>query len=328
MTKAKNIGLFILLIIQAVLIVYLYRPGQGAPPRATSLFSGLRPETVVSLAITDNMGKTISLARIKQAWTVGSNGYPGDNDKIDNLIRRIAGLKSSRLVSRTKGSHSRLRVGDELFNRKIVLSGPGRKQVVTFFLGTAPSARTIYLRRAGEDEVYEVGGLSLWKLNTDNESWWQKKYVAVKPADLRSLTLTNHEEIDLQRDAKGDWRLTGTPADRKLDKNRVTKFLNTVCRISISGYEGKDFTPSDKAVATITYKTADKTFTLRVWPGDKKANQQIIKKSQSRFYARLEPYILQDTLELKKSDLLLKLKPPSRKPPAAAKKKGAPAPAK
>ncbi len=42
MTKAKNIGLFILLIIQAALIVYLYRPGQGAPPRAMSLFSGLR----------------------------------------------------------------------------------------------------------------------------------------------------------------------------------------------------------------------------------------------------------------------------------------------
>ncbi len=323
MTKAKNTGLFILLIIQAALIVYLYRPGQGAPPPATLLFSGLRPATVTSLTITDNMGKTIRLAKIKQAWTVGPDGYPGDNDKIAGLIRRVAGLKSSRLVSRTKGSHSRLKVGDELFNRKIVLSGPGLKTAVTFFLGTAPGARTIYLRRAGEDDVFEVSGLSIWKLQTGKESWWQRNYVTVNPADLLSLTLTNHEEINLQRDAKGNWRLAGAPADRKLDKNRVTKLLNTVCRIAISGYEGKDFTPKDKAIATITYKTQDKTFKLRIWPGDNKANQQIIRNSQSRFYARLEPYVLQDTLELKKSNLLLKLKPP-----AAAKKKGGPAPAK
>ncbi|GBE13482.1 hypothetical protein BMS3Bbin14_00490 [bacterium BMS3Bbin14] len=328
MTKAKNTGLFILLIIQAALIVYLYRPGQGAPPPATLLFSGLRPEMVTSFTITDNMGKTISLAKIKQAWTVGSDGYPGDNDKINNLVRRIAGLKSSRLVSRTRGSHSRLKVGDELFNRKIVLSGPDRKKAVTFFLGTAPSARTIYLRRAGEDDVYEVSGLSIWKLQTDKESWWQRKYVAVKNADLQSLTLTNHGKIiSLQRDAKGNWQLAGTPADRKLDRNRVTKLLNSVCRISISGYEGKNFAPRDKAIATITYKTRDKTFKLRIWPKNNKANEQVIKNSQSRFYARLEPYILQDTLELKKSDLLLKLKQPSKQPPAAAEKKGAPAPA-
>lgn len=325
MTKTKNTGLFILLIVQAALIVYLYRPGQGAPPPAASLFSGLRPETVTSFTITDNMGKTISMAKIKQAWTVGPDSYPGDNDKINSMIRLVAGLKSSRLVSRTKGSHSRLKVGDELFNRKIVLSGPGRKKAVTFFLGTAPSARTIYLRRAGDNDVYEVSGLSIWKLQTDKESWWQAKYVAVNPADLRSLTLTNHEEISLQRDAKGNWHLAGAPADRKLDKNRVTELLNSVCKIFISGYEGKDFTPHDQAVATITYKTRDKTFNLRIWPKDNKTNEQVVKNSQARFYARLEPYILKDTLELKKSDLLLKLKTPTT---TAEKKGGGPAPAK
>ncbi len=312
MTKAKNTGLFILLIMQAALIVYLYRPGQGAPPPAASLFSGLRPKTVTSFTITDNLGKTLRLAKIKQAWTVGPNSYPGDNDKINNMIRLVASLKSSRLVSRTKGSHSRLKVGDELFNRKIVLSGPDHKKAVTFFLGTAPSAKTIYLRRAGDNDVYQVNGLSTWKLPTDQESWWQVKYVAVNQADLQSLTLTNHGQINLQRDAKGKWRLTGTPDDRKLDRNRVTKLLNTVCGISISGYEGKDFTPQAKAIATITYKTRDKTFNLRVWPGNNKADKQVIKNSQSRFYARLEPYVLKDTLELKKSDLLLKLKQPSK----------------
>ncbi len=324
MTKAKNTGLFILLIIQAALIVYLYRPGQGALPPAASLFSSLRPATVTSFTITDNAGKTISLARIKQVWTVGPDGYPGDNDKINNMISLIAGLKSSRLVSRTKGSHSRLKVGDELFNRKIVLSGPGGKKAVTFFLGTAPGARTIYLRRSGDNDVYEVSGLSTWKLQTDKESWWQRKYVTVKHADLLGLTLTNHETISLQRDAKENWRLAGAPADRKLDRNRVTKLLNTVCKIVISGYEDKDFTPHGQAIATITYKTRDKTFNLRIWPRDNKTNVQVIKNSQSRFYARLEPYILQDTLELKKSDLLLK----HEQPPAAAAKKVSPAPAK
>lgn len=317
MNKAKNTGLFILLIIQAALIVYLYRPGQNAPPPATALFSDLQPGKVTSFTITEQTGKTITLTKVKQAWTVGSSNYPGDNDKINHMLKRIADLKSSRLVSRTKGSHSRLKVGEELFNRKIALSGPDGQKAITFFLGTSPGAKTVYLRRAGDVDVYEVSGLSTWQLQADNNSWWQEKYVEVNPADLQSLTFTGPDKITLQRDPKGNWQLADAPADRKLDTKRVEELLNTVSDISVSGYEDKDFKPHGKPMATLTYKTKDKDFNLQIWPTDKKAGEQIVKNSQARFYAKLEPYILKDALSLKKSALMIKAPPAAQQ---AAKK--------
>jgi len=322
MNKAKNTGLVILFIIQAALIVYLYRPGRNAPPPATALFNGLQPDTIISLTITEDTGKTISLTKIKQTWTLGSNGYPGDNDKINNIIKRIANLKSSRLVSRTKGSHSRLKVGDKLFNRRIVLSGPDRKKAITFFLGTAPDAKVIHLRRAGDDDVYDVSGLSFWQLQANSDSWWQTKYVMVNSDDLQSLALTKSgNKITLQRNAKGNWQLAGAPADCKLDGKRVAELLNTVSEISVSGYENKDFKPHGKAMATLTYKTRDKSFNLQIWPTDKKTDEQIVKNSQARFYAKLEPYVLKNTLELKKTQLLLKAPPAKKKD--GSKKDGA-----
>lgn len=309
MNKAKNTGLFVLLIIQAALIVYLYRPGHNASPPAAALFNGLHPDAVTSFTITEDTGKTISLTKKKQTWTVGTNHYPGDNDKINKMLKRIADLKSSHLVSRTKGSHSRLKVGDELFNRKIVLSGPNLKKDITFFLGTSPSAKTIHMRRAGDDDVFEVSGLSAWQLQADNDSWWQTKYVAVNPADLQSLTLSNSANITLQRDDKGNWLLAGAPADSKLDSKRVSKLLDTVSEISISGYEPRDFKPHGKAIAVLSYKTKDKSFALQIWAKDDKSNQQVVKNSRASFYAKLEPYILKDTLELKRSELLLKTPP-------------------
>jgi len=309
MNKAKNTGLFVLLIIQAALIVYLYRPGRNAAPPATALFSGLHPDAVTSFTITEDTGKTIQLTKIKQVWTVGPNNYPGDTNKINKMLKRIAELKSSHLVSRTKGSHSRLKVGDELFVRKIVLSGPDLKKAITFFLGTAPSAKTIHLRRAGDDDVYEVSGLSTWQLQADNNSWWQTKYVTVNPADLQSLTLSNSANITLQRDAKGNWQLADTPAGAKLNSKRLSELLNSVSEISVSGYEPRDFKPHGKAIAVLNYKTKDKSFALQIWPKDDKSNQQVVKNSQARFYAKLEPYILKDTLELKRSELLLKTPP-------------------
>lgn len=312
MNKSINIGLFVLLIIQAALIVYLYRPGQNNAPPAASLFSGLQADTVNALVITDDNGKSVHLTKSDDHWTVGDNQYPADNDKVKNIIDRIAKLQSGRLVARSKGSHSRLKVGDRMYNRKVVMTAAGQKDI-TFFLGTAPSSKSIHLRRAGDDDVYEVSGLSSWELPADEESWWQTKYVALNPTDIQGLTLSGSETISLHRDAKGDWQLAEAPAATTLDNKKMANLLRAVSKISISAYENKDFTPHGKPVATITYKTKDKSFDLTIWPQDKKANEQVIKTSTARFYAKVRPYTLKEVLDLKKADLVKPVPGPKQK---------------
>jgi len=323
MNKAKNIGLSVLLIIQAALIIYLYLPGRNNAPAAAALFNGLSTETINSLTITDDSAKSIHLDKTAEHWTVGDNKYPADTSKIKTIIERIAKLKNSRLVSRSKGSHSRLKVGEQMFKRKVTMKGSTGKDI-TFFLGTSPSSKTIHLRRAGDDDVYEVSGLTAWQLQAENKSWWQAKYVTVNPADLQSLTISHDSastakgkgNISLNRDAKGNWQLSGAPAGSKLDEKRIGSLLETVGEISITDYEDKAFTPQGQAISTITYKTKDKSFALQIWAKkDDKANSQIIKNSASKFYAKVSSYILKDTLELKQADLITKTEPkPEPKP--------------
>jgi len=308
MNTKKNIGLFILLLVQAALIVYLYQPGRNAAPPSAPLFNGLNADNVRTLSITDDSAKSVRLTKTATGWTVGDNNYPADGSKIKGIIERISKLKNSRLISRSKGSHSRLKVGKEMFKRRVTMTGSAGKDI-TFFLGSSPSAKAIYLRRAGDNDVYEVSGLTAWQLQTDNDSWWQTKYISIDQAKLQSLTIKGKEDISLSRNAKGGWQLAGAPAGSKLDKAGIRKLLDTISEISITGYKAPDFAPHGKAVATITYKTTKK-FNLQIWPKkDKKADEQIIKTSAAKFYAGVSSYVLRDVLALKRADLLTKPKP-------------------
>ncbi len=308
MNTKKNIGLLVLLIVQAALIVYLYQPSRNTAKPAAAIFNNLQADMIKSLTITDANAKSVHLAKIAGHWTVGENKYPADSGKIKGIMQILRKLKKSRLISRSRGSHSRLKVGEQMFKRKVSLTKSNGKKL-TFFLGTSPSSKTIYLRRAGDNDVYEISGLTTWQLQTDNNSWWQAQYVTVNQAKLRGLSIKGKNAIALTRTAKGNWQLTDAPATSKLNSKRIGQLLDTLSGVFITGYEAKNFTPKGKAVATITYKTNEKSFNLQIWAAkDKKADTQIIKNSMSKFYARISSYILQDTLNLQPADLLTKPK--------------------
>jgi len=315
MNKTKNIGLLILLLIQAGLIVYLYQPAASARP-AAAIFADLQPQKVNGISITDDNAKTIVLRREGGGWLVGADKFPGNGGKIERIIKKIAALRQNRLVARSKGSRVRLKVGDELFNRKITLS-TAAGQKFTFFLGTAPSSKSVHLRREGDDNIYQVSGLSTWQLGVDNPSWWQTKYVDIKPEDLTALSLKGKENIELSRAGKKAWQAAGAGAGQVVNKPRLNRLISTVCALDITSYQAADFKPSGKAVAVITYKLGakSKTVELKIWPPNVKTSDQVIKSSDSKFYARLPSYILKDTLGLTSSDLLQNKK---QKPVAVA----------
>lgn len=320
MNKTKNIGLFILLLIQAGLIVYLYQPSASAKP-AAAIFADLQPQKVNAITITDENGKTITLRREGNGWLVGADKFPGNGEKIERIIKKIATLKQTRLVARSKGSRVRLKVGGKLFNRKITLSAKAGNKL-TFFLGTAPSSKSVHLRREGDDNIYQVSGLSTWQLGVDNSSWWQTKYIDIKPEDLTALSLKGKKNIELSRDGKKAWRAAGAGAGQEVNTPRLNGFISTVCALDVTSYQAADFKPQGKAMAVITYKyktgAESKTLELKIWPPNAKTSDQLIKSSASKFYARLPSYILKEPLGLSSSDFLQNKK---QKPLTAPKKK-------
>lgn len=304
MNKTKNTILFALLVVQAALIAFLYRPGQNAAPPAANLFKGLAPEHLTAMTITDEQGKSISLLK-KEGWQLSQGEYPADQIKIEGLIKRLADLKSSRLVSQTTSSHGRLKVADSDFNRKVEL-GLGDAKTV-FFLGTSPSAKSIHLRLADAKEVYQITDLAAWEVQTDKESWWQAKYLSQPSANLTGLTITNPQgTIELVPDGKKGWQLKADPTTA-LDAKRLETLVNAISDVTVVSYLAKDFAPKGQALATVAYQNKEGSTTLQVWAKDKKEDgDQVVKSSSSPFYAKVKDYVIKDALEIKQGDLIAK----------------------
>lgn len=336
MNKTKNTILFVLLALQVALIAFLYRPGQHAAPAAANLFKSLSPDQLTSLMITNEQGKSISLLK-KEGWQVSPGEFPADPTKIEGLIKKLADLKSSRLVSQSTSSHARLKVADGDFNRKVEL-GQGEAKT-TFFLGTSPSAKSIHLRLSGAKEVYQINDLAAWEVQADKESWWQTKYVSHKSDDLTGLTLSNGAgSIELVHDAaKKSWQLKSAP-ETTLDPQRLETLLTSLLEITIDSYQAKEFTPKGQAIATVTYQTKDGESTLQVWakdpvppsPGADKGKaaegSQVIKSSTSAFYAKVKDYVVKGILETTLDTLTAKAAPEAKE--AAAMPTPAEAPVK
>jgi len=303
------------LVLQLAITAYVYRPGQGPAQETREFFSGLSPSQVTAMAITDDEGKSITLNKGDKGWTVGPAGYPGDKEDIERVLKKITGLKASRIVTRTRASHPRLKVADTLFNRKVVLTTSGGEKI--FYLGAAPSAKTIHLRMDGEDEVYLVKDLASWELQTGKESWWQGKYVDWNQEKLTGLTVRNaNGEIILGRDKDGGWVLEGGE-DARGDKDKIISLVSTLSTISVADYLPPDSeTPAADPVATVVYRQKDGEVTLTIWPKTKDENDYTAKNSASPFFATIRGYVVEDILKARKDDLIA---PPA---PDTAKEEG------
>ena len=295
--------LIVLLVLQAAVIAYLYRPGQTQTNPSVSLMDTVDAKTVSAMTITDENGDTIMLSKEGPEWVVGSDKFPADQLTVENGINKICGLESARLVSRTKSSHNRLKVGNELFNRKVVLGSD--QGDTTFFMGTAPSSKSVHLRISGHDEVYQVAGISAWELQPEQDSWWKSKYVTLEPEAIQGVSITNAlGTLNLIRTGdEKNWQF-GEEVSGVLDQAKASALIRTISNISISEYLKKDFAIDTPPVCTIEYQVDTENISLQIWPKSEDNDDHVAKLSNAAFFTKIRAYILQEALGATSQGLL------------------------
>ncbi len=286
MGKYTNQALALLLLIQILLIAFLYWPRpQTAAPGITFL-EEISAEAIQRLEISDDQQNTISLSRKQANWVITSHDdIPAESAKIETLLTKLTALESSRLVTRTESSHLRLKVGPA-FIRKISLSlasGASR----TLYLGTSPSYKTVHVRQEGDNNVYLARDLSSWEAPADLPYWWRTAYLDVDPQTLTTVTLKN-SVTDIQLEKKGEeWFLAGMASDRQIDPDALNEFLVSVSRLTVSEYLTKTESnePFEPAI-TLLLGTATDTVTVTIGPEDEETKTRILTSSTSPFQAR------------------------------------------
>ena len=306
MTK-RNIFLLAILLLQIVLIGYMYRPGKETVAPVVEFFPGIEQDKVSGLIITDNEQGSITLKKGEQGWTIEPDGYPVNGIKADSLVGKLVSLKSTRLVARTASSRIRLKVDDETFEQKIkILIDDGKSYLI--FLGASPGNNTIHVRLAGEDKVFLVKGLSSWEAPTENSAWWENRYVEMTPEELVEVELINsHGSFKITKDKDNTWKNAESGADETVSREKAEEFLRRAGMISLTKYLGRDEDESyglKTPVAELILQSKQKSISLKIGPKDEETDNHVVKASDSPFYVHVGSFVIKDILEKKFEDLL------------------------
>ena len=306
MTK-RNIFLLAILLLQIVLIGYMYRPGKETVAPVVEFFPGIEQDKVSGLIITDNEQDSITLKRGEQGWTIEPDGYPVNGIKADSLVSKLVSLKSTRLVTRTASSRIRLKVDDGIFEQKIkLLIDDGKSYLI--FLGASPGNNTIHVRMEGEDKVFLVKGLSSWEAPTENSAWWENRYVEMAPEELVEVELINsHGSFKIIKDKDNIWKNAESVADETVSREKAEEFLGKAGMISLTKYLGRDEDESyglKTPVAELVLQSKQKSISLKIGPKDEETDNHVVKASDSPFYVHVGSFVIKDILEKRFEDLL------------------------
>lgn len=255
MLNRSNLILAVLLLIQLTLLgIAAISATRLEPARTEPLLTAFSTESVDRITVADDLGNEVSLAKNEEGWVLpNADDFPVDAAKVEELLDKIAGLNTSRLIASNPSSLARLEVKDDDFQRRLNLTSASSTEVI--YLGGSGGANTTYVRRANDDRVYLGMGLNTWEAPTQVSLWIDTSYVSVPQDDIFALRLDNsHGSFSFQRDGEA-WFYDG--ADEAVDEVQMAAILRNAASIHMAAPLGRQTRDE--------YGLDDPQITLQVW---------------------------------------------------------------
>jgi hypothetical protein len=262
------------LVVQVLLAVLLFLRGDDSGIRSLEpLLPSFEPDKVEKITITGGDDKadgeggdkaakkapeSVVLARNGDDWVVASSfDYPAETQKVTDLLDKVKGMKSRGPVATGAARQKQLEVGDDSFQRKLVLTAGGKETVL--YVGASAGARQTSVRMAGSDAIHGVSGLTAYGVGTNPASWVDTAYFTVEPKDVASVDIANASGSFTLERADDGWKVlvNGTPlvvpADKDLFVDHIDKLVAKVARIHLAE-PGDPKRTVDKPQATVTIR--------------------------------------------------------------------------
>jgi hypothetical protein len=180
--------LIVVLVLQIVLAAVFFWPRQPATMAGQPMFAGLETSQVEQVTITDGAGEYVELSRSGASWVLaGAGNYPVRDGVVDELLLKIAALKTGRPVAQTRDSHARLKVSEDEYAFQVVLRLQDRS-LRTLYVGSSPSYGTTHVRVANQDEVYLASDLSSADVSTQLTGWVDTTYFVLQEQEIVGFT--------------------------------------------------------------------------------------------------------------------------------------------
>ena len=298
-------------ILQAVVaaIVLWPRANAGAAtaePLLPNLASGLSGFT-----ITNADDESLSLAKDGGTWVLpDADNYPADAEKVTELIDKLADVTRARLATRTDGSHRRLKVHPDEFERRLDMKLDGD---TALYVGSSVGARSAHVRLDGADEVYLASDLSSWQMSPTENSWIDTVYLTIEKDDITHVLLRNDSgAMEFDKDAEAGWSLVGIADDEEFDEAKLTTLINRVSSLRMSkplGREEKSEYGLAQPAAALTVTTkvgedGENTYTLKVGARSSDEDDFVVRSSESMYHVEVSKWTAEDFTTRKREDFI------------------------
>ena len=320
MTKLNRI-LVVLLVLQLGLAAVVLWPRRVTIEDAQSLFPDLEANRVARVTITGADGDRIELAKDGADWVLPeADDYPVQSGEVSALLVKIAGLQTGQPVTETSGSHERLGVAEDAYERLVELEsddGTGYR----LYVGTSPSYGATHVRAGGQDKVYLTSDLLPSDVGLLPTDWADRNYFSVPQDQVMRLSLENQNgEFTFIRLVTGGelapeqelWSMADLTQDETLNTTAVETLLSRAASVLMQqplGTEEKPEYGMDNPTAVVALRTQNeeegaKNYTLRVGAQDPTDGSYVVISSESPYYVRVSEFTVQRFVEAVREDFL------------------------
>lgn len=258
------------LFVQLLLIAVLHQPGSAGATEARPLTPGFDRAAVTRIEVSSPKGDAIDIERDGSGWKITSaSGYPADSEKVGELLDKVGEANVRTPVVTSSRYHDSLEVSEERAQAHIRLfAADDVEPIVDLFVGKSTTGGA-HVRRSGDEEVFDIRGLSPWQFRPDTTTWMQKKLVDVPTDSVTILGVTNeHGSFEIEKD--GERWLVASPDEssgRACNADKVNAVVRAVASLTSTGVGGPVDPVSQglgDGATVVTLRHGEKTVTVRI----------------------------------------------------------------
>lgn len=178
--------------------------------------------------------------------------------KVQQLLTDLQKARLNWPLADSADSQRRFAVAPDQYHWQLQLKAAGTDAVQTLWLGDSAGFRQQYLRRDGDNAVYQIA-LNSYELSVEPEQWLDKNLLAFK--DIQAVRGPDYSLLKTQPAATGAtaktdkpvWQLAGLPpaadaAAPALDQNQADQLLSSLQTLTVQQYVAK---PTAEATAAL-----------------------------------------------------------------------------
>ena len=244
MLNRSNLVLAALLLAQVVLIAASTLLTGGREDTAVAPILGLLAVADVErITIADDLDNSMTFALGADGWVLpDADDFPLNGEQVEEILDKLAGLDTRRLVASNPANYARLEVKEDEFRRRVDLTGADL--TAALYLGGSGGVDTVYVRRADDKAVYLGSGLNSWELSTQVSTWLDATYVDVSIDDVLEINVSNAEgSFTFTRDGE-DWTYGGLSEGELFEDTKMPIILRNAAGIRL--LEPLSLTPKDE----------------------------------------------------------------------------------